>query len=735
IEGTYNFTASIYSEIANVTKIVNITLEPISLNQAFQIIDLVCNVSSHFFELVDIDGDPLESGWIMVGNDTHIFKQCIIDPTGHTSFWWVDAPASEYNYTIYYNNELYNPSTLILDSGDITTKNDTIHIQVELTTIDFLVQTITQPITPVSGAKLIFTVDNPLGASIANLTTDINGIATLRWLNSSGIGGDYCIQIEFFGVNRLFNDTIGPATVYNYSFTVSNKDSLEFRMSIDINKFQTELISLNPTDYIQVEWGAVLKLRTLFNVSKVEAGYESLLGPEYADLMIFEILQGGTYVDSGVFIKEGGNEGRHYATIDTRDISSDESYIIIISAQKSGYSIPSALILQLDVLEIELDLNQSDNDDSVTSVYWEDITNMTLKSYSVNSETLTIENTLFQGVDHDFNFYISDVTNNWNLSNIIFNIYGISWNTDINNINITIEDPYNVSHVFNSSNHLGWDYNRSLWTGIVLDLNKASLSNDNNFEFEISGTFDGTVDVIVDAYCLRDSLSVQYSKYNISDSLSLESKSEGWAIKNIIFDVSNCYYTTNWSIVNLSSLTNLNFTTNEGFIYSLDTGYSNGTGILNIDDRVIYPVASQFLFMIESNSDIVFDATIKVEYIQEFYRNQIFETFNFTSSKQGIASGGSFQLNANENSWEDQESYLWITGIQNGSTYLYPSDVGMSITIGSQTYSILDYGLGVGRVSIQGLTISQFYQADIDITSTANFSLLISREYLREISH
>ncbi|MHA2181856.1 MAG: DUF2341 domain-containing protein, partial [Promethearchaeota archaeon] len=441
IAGEYNFTASIYSDLAGITEIVNITSQAMLLNQTFQSIDIICNVSSHFFELVDIDGSPLESGWIMVGNDTHILKQCNIDPTGHTMFWWEDAPASEYNYTVYYSNGLYNPSTITLDSGDITTKNDTIYIQVELTTIDFLVQTITQPITPVSGAKLILTLDNPLGASIANLTTDINGKATLRWLNSSGIGGDYCVQIEFFGVTRLFNDTIGPATVYNYSFTVNNKDSLEFRMSIDLNIFQTELISLNPTDYIEIEWGSTIKLRTLFNVSKVEMGYESLLGPSDADSMTYEMLLGGHVVQSGIFFEEDGIIGRYSTNIDTTHVDSDEKYIIIISAYKSGFTIPSDLILQLNILENDLELNQSNNDDTALTSYWLENVDMTLKSYGVNSETLTIENALYQSVDHDFSFLISDVYNNWNLSKIIFNIYGISWNTNISNINITIEDP------------------------------------------------------------------------------------------------------------------------------------------------------------------------------------------------------------------------------------------------------------------------------------------------------
>ncbi|MFW9773840.1 MAG: DUF2341 domain-containing protein, partial [Candidatus Thorarchaeota archaeon] len=181
IGGEYNFTATIYSEIADVTEIVNVTSQPFLLDQSSQTIDIICDVSSHFFEVIDIDGSPLESGWIMIGNNTHLIKKCNLDPTGKAVFWWLDAPPSEYNYTVYYRDVLYNPSTLALASGDITTNNATIQVEVELTTVDFIVQTINAPITPVSGAKLKLTVDNPSGASIVNLTTDINGQATLRW--------------------------------------------------------------------------------------------------------------------------------------------------------------------------------------------------------------------------------------------------------------------------------------------------------------------------------------------------------------------------------------------------------------------------------------------------------------------------------------------------------------------------------------------------------------------------
>ncbi|MFW9773838.1 MAG: DUF2341 domain-containing protein, partial [Candidatus Thorarchaeota archaeon] len=387
-EGEYNFTATIRSNIGNIVAVVNTTSQAIMLDQPFQTINLICDVSTHFFEIIDVDSNPVESGWIIVGNATQPLQKCIIDSSGHTKFWWVDESPSFYNYSVYYSNPIYNPHTIKLASGDITTFNETIPIQVNLTTVEFTILTFDAPITPVSGVKLKLTVNDPLGLSIVNLTTNINGKATLKWLTSFEINGDYCLQIEFYGRNQDFNRTVGGLPNWNnYSFTVVNKDSYEFRFSIaGLSNFQTELVSLNPTDYIEIEWGSVLKLRTLFNVSKVEEDYKDLLGPTYADSMTYDLLFGGVIVKSGTFLKEIGNLGRHLIEINTKQLESAKKYIVIISAYKSGYVIPSDLIFQLDVLNNDLELNQSDNDDSDQSVYWLETANMTLSSYGSNSE-------------------------------------------------------------------------------------------------------------------------------------------------------------------------------------------------------------------------------------------------------------------------------------------------------------------------------------------------------------
>ncbi|MFX1428260.1 MAG: DUF2341 domain-containing protein, partial [Promethearchaeota archaeon] len=542
IQAEYNFTVSITSDIGNYVEIVNTTSEAILINQSFQIVTLICNVGSNFFEVFDIDGVYLNSGWIIVGNSSQELQNCSIDANGHARFWWVNTTPYEYNYTVYYQDNNYNPSIIEVALGDIITPNASIYVQASLTTIDFIVQTLITK-QPVSGVKCILTA-NISGESIVNLTTDNEGKALLRWLNSTGINGNYSIQLEFFGALRGFNmSSITQTLVTMANFTVSAKDEYNIYIEISLENYKTELISLNPTEYISLEWGSQLKLRMLFNVSKA-VGAEHLLGPVYSDLMTYKIFKGADLIQSGTMSTESGYVGTHYSLINTKELDSDTTYLIFISAQKSGYSIPQELLLQLNILKNNLILNQSENDDSINSVYWSDNIDLSLKAYGEISESFTSEIAIFQSIDHNFSFFLSNINTNWNLSQIAFNIYNISWNVNASDIYLSIQDPYGTNSIFNTSNHLGWDYNLGIWTGITIDLDKTSPTNDNNFEFVISGTFNGTIDVIAEASFIRNNFNVQYYQYNVSESISILSASEGWAMKNVTFLIQNCYYTS-----------------------------------------------------------------------------------------------------------------------------------------------------------------------------------------------
>jgi hypothetical protein len=727
-QGEYNFTVSITSPLAGITEIVNSTSQPILIDQLHQEINLICNVGINFFSVLDVDGFPVESGWILIGNSSDLFQNCTINAEGKTNFYWVRTIPYTYNYTVYYKNKNYLPQIIIIGSGVINSPNSSIQVNTELTTVEFTILSFLDPET-VSGAKLELRLGSPLGVSIVNLTTNFEGKAVLRWLTSTELGGDYSLEIEFFGQNRDFNITQGGLPIaQDIQFTVGSKESKEFRISITLGNFQTELLSLNPSDYIQVKWGSHVKIRFLFNVTKA-GGLPGLLGPAYADTVTYQILLGGDLLYSSQLLNDEDYVGRHYGIINTKQVESDAIYIVKVSAQKSGFTLPSDLILQLQVLDNEIEFNQSENDDSALSVYWSESVNMSLNSYGANSESFTVEHAIYQSVDHEFSFSIPDIQTNWNLSGISFNIYDISWNTGLSNINITVEDPYGGFYMFHKDNHSGWDYAQGTWEGIYLSLDKASLTKNNIFNFNIGGSFNDPVDIIAEAYFVRDSVHIQYSKFNITESLAILTEIEGWAIKNITFEIFDCYETSTWTHATLSSLTNLNVTTNEGFTYSLNYGDDNGNGAITIDDRIIYPLGSQFSFNFKGYTNLSFNTRIKVAYIQEFYRDLFTLTYNKTLTIQDVAHGGIAQISASGNDWNENNANLWIKGINNGISYFYPTEVAMNITIGGITYDISDYSLGEGLFSIGSFNRDEILVAEINTDQPVNFSLFLIIDY------
>ena len=105
--------------------------------------------------------------------------------------------------------------------------------------------------------------------------------------------------------------------------------------------------------------------------------------------MIFDISSTGTSLVS--FFSSPTNKFDE-AEIKTDELESKTPYIITIKAHKSGYVLPpEEVIMSLYLLENELILNQSKNDDSIQSVYWQEITSMSVKPYGKISEDFTVE--------------------------------------------------------------------------------------------------------------------------------------------------------------------------------------------------------------------------------------------------------------------------------------------------------------------------------------------------------
>ncbi len=731
----FNFTVAMTSNILPYhTIIINRTSEAILIEGTFQTINLICNISRNIFNVVDIDGIPLDSGWVIAGNSSDPIQNCTIDNTGHATFRWLNMIPYEYNYTVWYHDSNYNPKEIAVASGDILTPNSDLDVTVLLTTVNFTVLTYESPFTPIDGAKL--TLDNlNSGENIVNLTTDLNGNVTLRWVNSSVINSNYSLSISFYGQNWDFEiSELMTGRVGETNFTVEAKAAYTIKIHFapaELEKLETKIVSLNPTSNIIVNWGSKIKLRALLNITEVPSGLEDLIGPDYADSMSCQIFEGTTLVQSNIMPTEDDYIGRHQVEIETDGLEIETSYILKITAQKSGYVLPPDIIMSLLLLENELILNQSQNDDSPQSVYWQESTNVSVIPYGKVSEDFTIEYKLYDNINPaTFKFSIPDISSDWNLSQITFNLYNIVWNTlSEDDINITIAmSDYGILKVINTSNHNGHNYALGSWTGIELNINKRSPTGDNNFEFTIGGTFDGTIDIIADALFIRDKINVQYRRFNITEAMSLLTEAEGWAIKNVTFEIYNCYNTSNWSPINPLSDVNLNISTNEGIKYPLDSGGS-GYGKLIIDDRIIYPLDNQFLFTIENSPNIMFDVIIKVEYIQEFYQNHYLETINL--SKTELNNGGTFQVSVVEKDWIEDAATLLISEISDGIDYYLPSELAMTITIGGTPYSISDVITGEGMFSLEGLNKDTIYTAVINANQPTIFNLNFRTDYSR----
>ncbi|MFW9772156.1 MAG: LamG-like jellyroll fold domain-containing protein [Candidatus Thorarchaeota archaeon] len=726
----YNFTVEMTSDIGAHTVIVNKTTDPILVDDPIEVVYLICNVSTNFIEVRDIDGISLNSGWVIVGNSSHNLQNCTIEETGYSRFWWLNSTPYNYNFTVYYRDANYNPSTVNVGSGYITTVNSTIFAATRLTTVNFSVNT--EEFEPIGGAKLILNYTHTL-ENVINLTTDVDGKTTFRWLNTTSFY-DYSLKIIFLGKRWNFDiSSVTPGYVSEFDLSISSRITYNIVIKItqtEIEEYETAIVSLNPVTTISIEWGSILALRALFNVTKVPGSSSIPLGPTSADSIFYKIyLFGDTNpLKTGLMAIDTEYKGSYRCDIDIKGLEC-ELYSIKISAYKSGYVIPQDLLITLNVLKNELFLNQSENNDSPQNIYWLDHVNMTVAPYGENSESFTLEDSLLQSNNQAFDVIIYDITNYWNLSSLTLNIQEISWTTSEPNIYIEIVDPYFNTWKYDPSNFSYYDYDKGVCY-ITLNLNKGSPTFDNIFRFNVTGSFNGSIDIAAESCFIRDNLEVQYSQFNIKDEIIIINEAEGWAIKNITFNISNFYNVSSGQLIDPATAIDC-ITTREGFKYALESS-ELGKGTLSINNITIYPLDNQFSFGVQSNIDIIFDVVINVKYIQYFYQNEYLESFNSSIFVQNFDNSLEYlQVSAIESDWTENLAEFIITDIYDGIKYVTPSEVAMNITIGGQPYSIMQNVEGEGIISIGSLEKGIIHSIIIQANKQVNFSFIYKIIYTR----
>jgi hypothetical protein len=415
---------------------------------------------------------------------------------------------------------------------------------------------------------------------------------------------------------------------------------------------------------------------------------------------------------------------------------SQTTYTVTITAQEPGFQSVENTDLTITVIKNDAYINETYNDDSIKSNYWLEDINMTVQPYGENSEYLYLEYEIFKHETNnyqqfDIDFSIPDLTTEWNLSYVEFDIYRVTHGI-FENMELNITDPYNNKKSWNNDSIGNYYFysdsaDNGTWTDLIVDLNKASPTLLNSFNFTIEGSFIGPVDIVATAYFLRNKISTEYSLFNISDYIIIPSDGNGWVIKNITFELYNCRDPSDWSQVDPS--TSIEMIRFEGINYTVDS-----FGKVTIDNMTIYPTDDQFLFSIIEISDIMFDLNVTIEYMQGFYWNPNLENISATFTENDFI-GGNFEINCDDENLNNLENILLITDIHNATDTFSPADIAMNITFilpgGDITYSIGE----LGTFSLLGFNTNFLYNAFIETLEPVNFTLTFLSTNLRIVDY
>ena len=132
---------------------------------------------------------------------------------------------------------------------------------------------------------------------------------------------------------------------------------------------------------------------------------------------------------------------------------------------------------------------------------------------------------------------------------------------------------------------------------------------------------------------------------------------------------------------------------------------------------------NEFLFLIQNNSAIIFDVNISIEYVQGFYSNQYLEAYNASFTRNLFLNNELIQIQAIESDWYVDYIKLTAINIKDEVGGIKPSEAGMNITIGGQTYDIIDKSTGEGFIYLTSLNTNLIYSGIINTSQPVNYSI------------
>jgi hypothetical protein len=233
----YNITAN-YTQngLATPETATVFTYENFEITQLNNRIIAYLTLAKFDFDIKDKDNDPIQNGFVLLKDGVNTVGKATLSSTGTGDITWLNTTA--YDYEVYFDydsltdNSKYRYSNILIYSAAVP-GND-IDITTEITQITFNVTDNTAEKVPFTNAKLRFynQSDYPDKTQIiANLTVDINGLATFTsFSNTYGTWGDYTVDIFFGGATQPFNQinpSSGPHLEFDFTLRTENTTYIE----------------------------------------------------------------------------------------------------------------------------------------------------------------------------------------------------------------------------------------------------------------------------------------------------------------------------------------------------------------------------------------------------------------------------------------------------------------------------------------------------------------------------
>lgn len=367
------------------------------------------------FEVVDWDDDPLDYGFVEVGNAVdYVLETLILDSEGKTTFRWLNT--TSYNYTVYYDNNDYtieNPTKLnistITRAGPPPPLLES--VKVDMSKLEIIVLDNTETIL-VDGVTVRLTV-NGTNDIVTELKTNENGTAygktnteLLFWYKR---GWTYNITLwivsaQFnFKLNysdQFFNPDKAPQPEYNY--TLTSASTIIFEIALNFQDYITKLENVTLGGGNIVFRGQMMTFSANFSSSD-----NGLAGPWIGDVGTSSLVT--CFIKSielgypTLYYKEMNPLGNGNFTVDidsTLFSAGDygKSYLAVISGEKEGYRkaedvsfiftitpIPTGMTIHNYTTLSIIPTNE-------VSQYYNELINITLRYYDANLDaSLTAE--------------------------------------------------------------------------------------------------------------------------------------------------------------------------------------------------------------------------------------------------------------------------------------------------------------------------------------------------------